>query len=319
MRANDRARLLSRVGIAACVSLGLFAAGACIPDVEPNVLSLPRCDRVEPICGPAGKDSCCADGLVQGGQFNRVNDNALPALVADFRLDRFEVTVGRFRQFVADYPRNKPAPGDGKHPLVEGSGWNAAWDEKLPADADALRQSLGCDPNYRTWTEAPAANEALPINCVSWYLAFAFCAWDEGRLPTDTEWNYAAAGGNDQRLYPWGSDAPASDPTVDEHAVFGCTSGVGCLIPRVGSKPKGDARWGQSDLAGSLSEWELDFHGYMAPACNNCADLKDEGYGREARGGDFAHEPGGLTTTYRVGFVPESGQTFVGFRCARDK
>ncbi len=295
------------------LALALTGACACIPDVEPNVLSLPRCVEVEPRCGPGSDEDCCASGLVVGGDFARINDPALPAAVADYQLDRFEVTVGRFRQFLADYPRNRPTAGAGAHPLIEGSGWDPSWDGELPVDGPALAAALACDANFRTWTDEPADNEALPINCVSWYLAFAFCAWDEGRLPTESEWNYAAAGGNEQRLYPWGSDEP--DDTLAE---FGCDSAsMACLIPRVGSTPAGDGKWGQADLAGSMSEWVLDYHATMQPLCRNCASLMDESFGREARGGDFAHAEAALATTSRIGFVPAEGASFLGFRCAR--
>ena len=48
------------------------------------------------------------------------------------------------------------------------------------------------------------------MNCVNWFEAYAFCIWDGGFLPSDTEWEYAAAGGSLQREYPWGSTAPGT-------------------------------------------------------------------------------------------------------------
>ncbi|WP_272422503.1 formylglycine-generating enzyme family protein [Polyangium jinanense] len=306
------------VELSAATALFSVASTACFPDVEPNVFSLPRCDRVEPRCGPDGDESCCADAVVLGGTFNRVNDPQFPATVADFRLDRFEVTVGRFRQFVAGYPQNKPQKDHGSHPRLAGSGWDPGWDDHLPRDRAELEASLGCDPNFRTWTDGPGPNEELPINCVSWYVAFAFCAWDEARLPTKAEWNYAAAHGNEQRTYPWGEATPTPDL-----AAYGCdTTNMGCLIPRVGSRsPAGDGESGHADLAGSMSEWLLDYHGTHPTPCNDCANLsdKDEDNGREARGGDFAHSTEGLATTFELGFTPESREAFLGFRCAREK
>ncbi|WP_437529260.1 SUMF1/EgtB/PvdO family nonheme iron enzyme [Sorangium sp. So ce726] len=59
-----------------------------------------------------------------------------------------------------------------------------------------MKRALVCDPyGWPTWTDAPAANEDKPIVCATWLELFASCAWYGGRLPTQAEMNYAAAGG----------------------------------------------------------------------------------------------------------------------------
>ena len=152
-----------------------------------GVCTPPSCDGLAATCGPLVNETehCCLSNVVTGGTFNRSNDPTAPATITSFRLDRFEVTVGRFRKFVEAYQGNGSMVADaGKHPLIPGSGWDPAWITSLPADQDFLKTSLKCDPMYQTWTDAVGGNERLPISCVSWYLAFAFCAWDGGRLPT---------------------------------------------------------------------------------------------------------------------------------------
>jgi formylglycine-generating enzyme len=82
----------------------------------------PSCQGLARSCGPAQDEDCCASPAVSGGTYDRSNDPSFPATVSNFRLDRFEVTVGRFRKFVAAYPASKPAAGAGAHPLISGSG-----------------------------------------------------------------------------------------------------------------------------------------------------------------------------------------------------
>ena len=84
------------------------------------------------------------------------------ATVAAFVLDRFEVTVGRFRRFVAAFDGTPPVANAGAHPLIEGSGWRPEWDASLPSDRPTLVASLKCDPSLRTWTDQEAELEDAP-------------------------------------------------------------------------------------------------------------------------------------------------------------
>ena len=280
----------------------------------------PSCNGLASTCGPSGNDNCCTTLLVPGGRFYRSYDGvddtgkSYPATVADFYLDKYEITVGRFRQFVnagMGTLTNPPAAGAGAHPLITGSGWDSAWDTILASSLQ--NQLLNCGYG-NTWTDTPEGNESMPISCLNWYSAFAFCAWDGGRLPTEAEWNYAASGGSEQRYYPWSS--PATSTTIDDSYAVYC--GGTCSILNVGSKsPKGDGLWGHSDLAGNVDEWTLDWYAdqYRNP-CNNCADLTYSAT-RVIRSGIFSGSASYLKSAVRSGCPPGSGYAGVGARCAR--
>ncbi|WP_437745360.1 SUMF1/EgtB/PvdO family nonheme iron enzyme [Sorangium sp. So ce1504] len=281
------------------------------------------CEGLPLNCGPERNESCCLSPVVLGGRYHRFDDRNHPATVSDFRLDRFEVTVGRFRKFVEMYPASRPAAGAGAHPLIEGSGWPMDWDAELPADRETLEAQLASCMRP-TWS---MGSENRPMNCLTWYTAFAFCAWDGGRLPTEAEWNYAAAGGGEQRTYPWST--PPSSTTLDSsHALYNCDGWTSCQyfsIENVGSKsPHGDGKWGQSDLAGSMWEWNLDiFSDYLAEIeCNDCAYL---GFGtdRGLLGGSWNTSGSPLRSSTRSHGNPRNRNvegnfgSNVGVRCAR--
>lgn len=273
----------------------------------------PSCVGLAVSCGGDGGQSCCASKVIIGGTFNRSNEVSAPATVSDFRLDVYEVTVGRFRAFVKAGQGNQtrpPAVGDGAHPKIPSSGWDASYNASLATSTSDLEAGVNC--SRRTWTDAPSANETLPINCVTWFEASAFCAWDGGRLPTEAEFNYAAAGGALQREYPWGTG-------IDDSKALVCANVGTCFdfLP-VGTKsPPGDGRWGQADLAGGVSEWLLDRYAavYSSP-CVDCAQLTG-GTERVIRGGSRGNGAATLRSSSRSQGVPTVRYASTGVRCAR--
>ena len=205
------------------------------------------------------------------------------------------------------------ASGAGKNPNnASDTGWDAAWNTSLRADAATLEVALKCDATYQTWAgvAGTAEAESLPINCINWFEAEAFCIWDGGRLPTEAEWNYAAAGGKAQRMFPWGSTAPDCS-----YANF---SGCAGTVNRVGSEStKGDGLYGQSDLAGNVWEWTQDWGSPYANPCSNCVNSTASPT-RVPRGGSFYHDATFLLSSYRDGFSPSGRRSYYGARCARN-
>jgi formylglycine-generating enzyme len=335
------------VAASACGRVGFGATNEAQPGVDApdeatvvdaisiDAMPSPSCVDLAPTCGPSGSLSCCGSPLVPGGSFDRsydlgsdnmFSDTSFPATVSDFRLDRYEVTVGRFRQFVAagmGTMLSPPADNAGAHADIAASGWDPDWTQYLMADSPTLIAGIKCNPDYQSWTDTAGANENLPMNCITWYEAFAFCAWDAAYMPTETEWNYAAAGGTDQRAYPWSSPANALDidctyANYDPAAGYCVNAPTGGLL-RVGSySPQSDGKWGQADLAGSLWEKVLDTYEtpYALPSCDNCADLTSPD-ARTVRGGAFNADAPSARGANRYYDPPTVRYIEMGVRCAR--
>ncbi len=291
------------------------------------------CVGLAATCGTASNADCCATGAIPVGTFYRsydvatdqlFKDMSFPATVSAFKLDRYEVTVGRFRKFVnagMGTQTNAPTAGSGAHSSLAGSGWNAAWSQFLPADATSLIGALKCGGSLYTWTDSVGNNENLPINCLTWYEAMAFCIWDGGYLPTEAEWNFAATGGTEQRAYPWSSPAGAlnigcsyANYKINSPTGTYCSNGTIGAVNRVGSESSlGDGKWGQSDLGGNVSEFTLDSNAAYVNPCIDCASIT--GGNRVVRGGYFGSLD--LRVGGRGSIAPTSRGNDLGVRCAR--
>jgi formylglycine-generating enzyme required for sulfatase activity len=191
----------------------------------------------------------------------------------------------------------------------------------LPKDAAELSQKLGCedDPTYLqtwsgvvAWTPEPGPHEMLAINQLTWPLAFAFCAWDGGRLPTEAEWAYAALGGDEQRTNPWGSE-----PADGTRASLINTILAEKKLRPVGSAPAGIGRWGHLDMGGNMEEMVFDaisHQNFYEVPCADCALINPYPYpeldGRRAK--DYG------STEVRTGIQLQQRGDLLGVRCARD-
>jgi formylglycine-generating enzyme required for sulfatase activity len=282
-------------------------------------------------CGP-GSESCCTSLAVPGGTVQL--DGTHSATVSAFKLDKYEVTVGRFRKFVDAWVGGwRPAAGAGKHVHLNGGqglsngsggfepGWDPAWSTSFKATKVAWDGELSCHTSYQTWTSEAGANERRPITCATWFEQYAFCIWDGGFLPSEAEWQYAAAGGSEGRKYPWGATDPGANANL---AVYGCYfNGTGSCsdvtnIAPVGSVAAGNGKWGHADLAGNVWEWMLDWYAtpYPLSASTNYVNVTTAAE-RVRRGGSFIYSAGGLRASGRDDNDPAYRSLFIGARCSR--
>lgn len=233
--------------------------GACVADAP--AAPPPATDPVETVAKPetpAAPASPCPPEMVfvPGGNF-KMGLLKVDANVPDLCMDKVETTAKEFETCVND---------------------------KKCTDSFAT-----CAPEA---TYKKAGKEDHPMVCVDFKQAVDYCTYRGKRLPSDEEWEWAARGGAEARMYPWGNEPPK------DHV---CWSGAGARTSTcsVNEHPKGASKDGLLGMAGNVFEWTT-----------NRQDSRTKD--RVGRGGSWrdglpnlmrTDRPGKFEVTYRCGFL----------------
>ena len=244
-----------------------------------------------------------------------------------FRIDAYAVSNTRFAEFV---------DATGHVTEAESFGWSFVFGGFLPDDfpptrgvahAPWWRQVEGAD-----WRRPEGPHSTLegrddhPVVHVSWNDALAYCAWTGTRLPTEAEWEYAARGGLDGAVFPWGNDLePDGQHRMNVfQGVFpqqntGADGYLG-TCPVDAYEPNGV---GLYNVTGNVWEWCADwFHPtFHTRDTRTNPQGPASGTNRVTRGGSYlCHDS--YCRRYRVAarnsLTPDSSTGNTGFRCVVD-
>ncbi|NTW55097.1 MAG: SUMF1/EgtB/PvdO family nonheme iron enzyme [Chlorobaculum sp.] len=251
--------------------------------------------------------------LIPGGSYVYSVTNKEEQL-PDLYFAKYPVTNRLYRRFI-EYLQSKTPEYDALFPV---SGFSAAlreiaknqtWDAGFAKYLKEGKHDLaGLFRSYKD-EDRKFGGDDQPVVGITWYAARSYCLWlslvegkgahsDLYRLPTEPEWEWAAAG-KEKRKYPWGKPEPT--PKLANYS----DSNIGATTP-VGSYPEGATPEGLYDMAGNVWEWQENRFGH-----------KDYPDARALRGGSWLNGSEDLRCSSRVDVNPDGRGSVIGFRVVR--
>jgi iron(II)-dependent oxidoreductase len=233
---------------------------------------------------------------------------AHPVALRPFAIARAPVTQAEFAAYVED-------GGYRRQTLWSPEGWR--WREEVGAACPVYWR---CEPGggwlRRDFDRWVALEPHRPVLHVSWYEADAYCRWSGRRLPTEAEWEAAAAMEpgveGRKRRFPWGDEPPTRDRANLDGQAMGCVD--------VAALPAGDSACGCRQMIGNVWEWTADdFLPYPGFVADPYKEYSEPWFGthKVLRGGCWATRGRLLRNTWRNFYRPDRRDVWAGFRtCA---
>ncbi len=296
--------------------------------------------------------------LDMGGDNEQAEPNEFPkhkVQIHAFWMDETEVTNAQFALFVKatnyvtvaerpidwekmkqDLPPGTPMPPDSL--LQPGALVFHSTDQPVALNDPSRWWNWVRGANWRQ-PEGPGSHidERMdhPVVHVAWEDAVAYADWAGKRLPTEAEWEWAARGGQVNKIYPWGNENPNEGrPRANFwQGVFPYQNevqdGYYSTAPVKSFPPN---RYGLYDMAGNVWEWcadwfDVDFYKKNEAGQANTKGPKNaynpyQPYQQERvmRGGSFLCNDdycSGYRNARRMGSSPDTGLNHTGFRCVK--